>query len=149
MSTLHPALLGSLVVLALGGCGSGGRSAPDAPLSPTDITAEACTTGASAKLQFEQTTGCGNDGSVEFCIPDADAAVLASVQAISTTIRCAPGGGRARCTASPNLLLCFYPTTFPDECVADRGAMTAGAWDDMCRLTSLPEVAEIVHTIFE
>lgn len=101
------------------------------------------------KIKFTQATGCGNDGSVEFCIPDGNAALVAELEAIEPMISCAAGGGRAGCNDPTGLLLCFYPTRFPDQCTTDHGAMTDDVWADMCAIVAKPEITEIVHTIFE
>lgn len=115
----------------------------------TDGTDATCPAGDVTKLQFTRADGCANDSSVEFCIPEGNAALEATLAGISEAITCAPGGGRARCNATPGLLLCFYPTTVPEQCETDDGAMTAAAWSDMCALTALPEITAIVPTIFE
>ena len=130
------------------GCGNDTADAPattDAkPLD--DAPAGACPT---AEIMFTQATGCANDGSVEFCIPDGNAPLIAQLKAIETDISCAPGGGRADCLAMPNLLLCFYPTGFPQQCEAIHGAMSDRTWQDMCAIAALPEVMAIVPTIAE
>lgn len=145
-----------MLVMLLAACGDDGTVSPktDAPLvadmaTPIDATFPDAPAGCAGELQFTQATGCANDGSVEFCIPAGNAALITQLQAISPSITCAAGGGRAMCNASPNLLLCFYPTTFPDQCVTDHGAMTDDVFTDMCQIAALPEVTMIVHTIFE
>jgi hypothetical protein len=100
------------------------------------------------KLSFTQAQGCGNDGSVEFCIPN-DATAMAKVKQIATDANCFAGGGRAQCNLTPNQLLCFVPTTFPAHCVTQHGALSSQRWDTVCKLSSLPEIVQIVHTIFE
>jgi len=120
------------------------------PGNPVDGSVpETCPTGNSAKIKFEQATGCQNDGSVEFCIPDNDAALRAELTAIAPAITCMVGGGRANCLRAPGLLLCFYPTQVPDQCVAQNGAMTAGAWADMCAIAAQSAIVEIVPTFAE
>ena len=42
-------------------------------------------------------------------VPSNNADVLARFHAVSTTITCGAGGGRAMC-GDPSLLLCTYPT---------------------------------------
>ena len=147
------ALLALALALALG-CGDDTADAPvtgDAPAT-TDATplddapAGACPT---AEIKFTQATGCVNDGAVEFCIPDGNARLVAQLEAYEMAISCAPGGGRADCLATPNLLLCFYPTRFPQQCEAMHGAMTDPTWQDMCAIAALPEVTAIVPTILE
>jgi hypothetical protein len=70
------------------------------------------------------------------------------ITAISSTIACGPGGGRAGC-AVPGLFLCTYPTTFPGQCTSVHGAMTDAVWSDMCELSRFPQITQIVPTIFE
>ncbi|MDQ3365859.1 MAG: hypothetical protein M3680_10570 [Myxococcota bacterium] len=141
-----------VVLVVIAGCA--GRSAtespgaPDAPPAP-DATLARCASGDTAEIKFTQADACGNDGSVEFCVPDDDPAVLSTLSTISSTISCAPGGGRARCLATPGLLLCSYPTAVPTECVTPHGAMTDAAWADMCAIAALPQVTAIVPTIYE
>ena len=116
--------------------------------APPDAAAT-CPTGDSAKIKFDQGTGCLNDGSVEFCIPDNDAALRSELTVIAPAITCMVGGGRANCLRQPGLLLCFYPTAVPDECVAQNGAMTETAWADMCAIAAKPAILEIVPTFAE
>jgi hypothetical protein len=138
----------ALLAIAIG-CGDDTADAPattDAtPLD--DAPAGACPT---AEIMFTQATGCANDGSVEFCIPDGNAALIAQLEAYEMAISCeSGGGGRAGCLARPNLLLCFYPTSFPQQCEAIHGAMTDDTWQDMRAIAALPEVTCIVPTILE
>ena len=139
------ALLALVLVLVLG-CGD----AADAP-EPDAADPDAAVTGdcPTAEIMFTQATGCTNDGSVEFCIPDGNAALIARLETYESAISCAPGGGRAGCLATPNLLLCFYPTGFPQQCEVLHGAMTDHTWQNMCAIAALPEVTAIVHTILE
>lgn len=140
--------------MVLAACGGRPAPAADAPVGPDalrgpDAALGACTAAAAAKLAFTQATGCSNDGSVEFCAPDGDAGVAAALAAISPTITCAPGGGRARCLDAPGQLLCFYPTAVPDQCVAQHGALTDAAWADVCAIAALPAITAIVATFYE
>ena len=121
----------------------------DAPAPTPDATARVCATGHTDKLKFTYASSCGNDGGVEFCIPANDAATLGAVTAVSSTITCNAGGGRAMCSATPGLLLCSYPTSYPGQCTVQYGAMTEQVWADMCQLVTLPQITEIVQTIFE
>ena len=121
----------------------------DTPTVLPDAGSATCGTADETKIKFQQATGCQNDGGVEFCIPDNDPNLQASLSSISSTIRCAPGGGRAQCSITPGLLLCSYPTSFPAECESSHGAMTTATWSDMCSIAALPEVTEIVPTILE
>lgn len=135
------------LLLLLGGCCSSSSAptscVPPEPPAGADL-APACATG---KLKFTQATGCQNDGSVEFCLPAADLDSQARAQAVAADLRCAPGGGRARCSAGSELL-CFFPTE-AGRCVAVHGALTAAAWAQVCALAALPAVREIVPTFFE
>jgi hypothetical protein len=131
----------ALLAIAIG-CGDDTADAPAA----IDAPAGACPT---AEIMFTRATGCANDGSVEFCIPDGNAALIARLEGYEMDISCASGGGRAGCLARPNLLLCFYPTSFPQQCEAMHGAMTDDTWQDMCAIAALPEVTSIVPTILE
>jgi hypothetical protein len=138
-----------VVVLAIG-CGhTASGVAPDTGSAPDAESVARCTNGHAEKIKFTQQDACANDGSVEFCIPDNDPAVMASVTAISPSVTCAPGGGRARCSETPGLLLCSYRTVVPTECVASHGAMTDDAWTEMCALSGLAQIVEIVPTFFE
>ena len=138
----------ALLAIAIG-CGDDPVDAP-ATIDATpldDASAGACPT---AEIKFTQATGCTNDGAVEFCIPDGNAAVIAQLKALEKDISCAPGsGGRAGCLDAPNLLLCFYPTSFPQQCETIHGAMTDDTWQDMCAIAALPEITAIVYSIAE
>jgi hypothetical protein len=142
--------LRALVIFAVG-CGDHASStAIDASLDASaDAPQLTCSTGHTDKIKFDYPSSCANDGSVEFCIPANNPSVASSVTAISSTITCAPGGGRANCLASPGLLLCTYPTAYPGQCVSMYGAMTVDVWSNMCALAALPDIAEIVRTILE
>ncbi len=104
---------------------------------PTDL--------ASCHTDKLKLAGCNNDGSVEFCAPNALALTLVSMV---PTLRCAAGGGRANCN-TVGVLLCTYPTEVPRECVPSQGALTPVALQDLCSFASHAEVIEIVPTIFE
>ena len=143
----------AIVLVGVLGCGGGGMSPPGGDDEPSSVDAGktdplTCTNGQDAKIKFTQAMGCGNDGSVEFCIPDSEPALQTMLQSIDPRISCGPGGGRAMCSRTPGLLLCFYPTR-ETECVSQHGAMTAATWQDMCEIAGSPEITEIVHTIFE
>lgn len=99
------------------------------------------------KMTFTQKDGCQNDGSVEFCVPAADAGLLAAVQRIAPSLRCNRGGGRARCDLNAELL-CLFPTG-EAECVARHGALKDAAWTQLCQIAALPQVRQIVPTWFE
>jgi hypothetical protein len=100
------------------------------------------------KIKFPRSESCGNDGGVEWCIPDNDAQLRAMLTAISPTIRCAPGGGRAGCYTG-GLLLCSYPTQYPEQCLARWGQAKPEVWDDFCEVAALPQITEIVATLYE
>jgi len=146
MQNLH-VCLASFVI----GCGGGGQSpATDAASGVPDAeVALGCATGNAEKINFSQQQSCANDGSVEFCIPDGDLELRDMMRAISTSITCAPGGGRAECNRVPGLLLCTYPTAFPEQCSTQHGAMTDEVWSDMCAISAFPEITAIVATFFE
>jgi len=139
-----------IAIVVLVGCGhsSSSPATADAPAQPDAAEASTCATGDSTKIKFTRVDGCGNDGSVEFCIPSNNADVLARVQSVSATIICSPGGGRAMCNDA-SLLLCTYPTAYPAQCEAQYGAMNDPVWMQMCSLSAFAEIHEIVQTIFE
>lgn len=88
-----------------------------------------------------------NDGSVEFCLPAGDDALLARVRDIAPTIQAGSSPGRAGCDV-PAETLYFFPTG-EVECVAYHGALEDAAWDKLCRIAALPEVRAIVPTWYE
>lgn len=99
------------------------------------------------KLAFTKETGCANDGSVEFCLPSGDDALLARARAIAPTIQAGSSRGRAGCDVPAETLYAF--PTGDAECVARHGALVDAAWDRLCRLAALPEVRAIVPTWYE
>lgn len=99
------------------------------------------------KMAFSRERGCQHDGSLEFCLPAGDAALLARVQAIAPSVRCAAGRGRAGCDTQREWL-CFFPTGMA-ECLGHHGALTDEAWARLCALSLLPEIRRIVPTWFE
>ena len=141
--------LSSLVVLAACSNHSGVSVDAHGADAAADAAPKVCASGHTDKLKFDYATSCTDDGGVEFCIPANDATTLAAVTAVSSTIACNTGGGRAMCSATPGLLLCSYPTSYPGQCTSSYGAMTDQVWADMCRLASLPQISEIVPTITE
>lgn len=141
----------ALALLGAVGCAHDPQQAagtPDASAPDASVGA-VCANGQAGKLKFTAAQGCANDGGVEFCAPAGDASLMASLAAISPSIQCSAGGGRANCARTPGLLLCSYPTSFPSECTAVHGAMTTAVWTDMCALAGLPAITEIVPTILE
>ncbi|MGE0871457.1 MAG: hypothetical protein AB7P03_23045 [Kofleriaceae bacterium] len=151
-----------LLLMIAFGCGGSGRGTDvrvDAPTSsepPADAAAMApdadlpfdCSAEVVAKIKFDITTGCQNDGSVEFCAPEHDTAVMALLKAIEPNLVCGPWGGRAMCRQTPGTLLCMYQTEQPVQCTA-TDAMKPAVWADMCRIAGLPQITEIVHTFLE
>lgn len=107
--------------------------------------AEACAGCRVEELGFTQANGCGNDGSVEFCIPPE---LEHAIALIAPTVTCAPGGGRAQCDPTTELL-CAFPTADASTCVSTHGALTDAAWATICHLTMLPQVTSIVPTFAE
>jgi hypothetical protein len=146
-----------VVVLITGACNRDALSVSDLATQPmTDMAAKvndlagadlfvACPT---QELAFTQALGCANDGSVEFCIPDGDAALRDRIKSIAPTVTCAKGGGRAKCNVGDQLL-CSLPTQGPPLCTMQHGALTDEGWYLVCSLAALPEIKQIVHTIFE
>jgi hypothetical protein len=142
MTRALPAL--ACAILAVG-CGD--NALPPDDSNESDAAPElprTCPLGHEDKILFTQADGCTNDGAVEFCIPAANAQLRTAIETISADMVCAPGGGRARCLASPGLLLCTYPTAYPAQCVASDGAMTDAVWADMCEIAAQPPIVEIV-----
>jgi hypothetical protein len=140
-----------IAIVVLVGCShsSSSPATADAPALPDAASqSSTCATGDATKIKFTRANGCGNDGSVEFCIPSNNADVLARVNAVSTTITCSAGGGRAMCNDA-SLLLCTYPTAVPGQCEAQYGAMNDPTWTQMCSLSAFAEIHAIVQTIFE
>jgi hypothetical protein len=132
-----------LVAVCLSSCAvPPGDSPIDAPYSPAP--AASCPTG---ELAFTQETGCVNDGSVEFCLPTGDEALLTRVREIAPTIQAGSSRGRAGCNL-PAETLYFFPTG-EAECVAPHGALVDDAWNELCRIAALPEVRSIVPTWYE
>jgi len=132
-----------LLVVSLSICASPpGEASIESPASPAP--AASCPT---AELAFTQANGCLNDGSVEFCLPKGDEALLARVRKIAPTIRAGASRGRAGCDV-PAETLYFFPTG-EAECVARHGALVDSAWEKLCRLAALPEIQKIVPTWYE
>jgi hypothetical protein len=99
------------------------------------------------KFTFTQETGCSNDGSLEFCIPNSDATeLITELQVISADITCFAGTGRAQCTEEEQL--CFFPTG-EDLCDDLYGALNYDGWDLICRISEIEIIDEIVPTFYE
>jgi hypothetical protein len=120
-----------------------GYSGPDA-CAEGCVRATDCSGCRPDKMKFTQSNGCDNDGSVEFCIPPS---LRAAVQSIADTLHCAPGGGRAMCDPTTQLL-CQYPTV-GGACASPRGALSEDAWREICQISTLQPITAIVPTIFE
>lgn len=152
---LRWALISALLLPACGGdddcCADGQQGVVDAPHDVVilpDVPNE-CAGPGRDKIKFPRTESCSNDGAVEWCIPDSNnTQLLATLAMISSTIHCAPGGGRAMCYTGGKLL-CTYPTAYPDQCLTQHGQMKPEVWDDMCAVAALPEVIEIVPRWYE
>ncbi|WP_437635507.1 hypothetical protein [Sorangium sp. So ce854] len=137
--------ISSLLSACLSACASSPPSTPgegDAEGPPPP--AASCPT---QKLAFTRDTGCVNDGSVEFCLPAGDEALVARVRDIAPTILAGSSRGRASCDV-PAETLYFFPTG-DAECVAPHGALEEAAWSKLCRIAALPEVRAIVPTWYE
>lgn len=101
------------------------------------------------KLAFTQATGCRNDGSLEFCVPKDDAALVQRLRAVVPELRASEGGGgRARCDTSHEALY-FLDTRPAYECVSDSGRLTDAAWEKLCRIAAEPRIRRIVPTWYE
>ncbi|WP_437497496.1 hypothetical protein [Sorangium sp. So ce1099] len=133
----------------LAACLSSCTSAP--PSTPGEGSVEGPLPSAAScpgeKLAFTRETGCVNDGSVEFCLPAGDEALLARVRDIAPTVEASSGRGRASCDV-PAETLYLFPTG-DAECTARHGALEDAAWDKVCRIAALPEVRAIVPTWYE
>ncbi|WP_438017707.1 hypothetical protein WMF18_00790 [Sorangium sp. So ce315] len=133
--------ISSLLSACLSACASTpGEGDAEGPPTP----AASCPT---QKLAFTRDTGCVNDGSVEFCLPTGDEALVARVRDIAPTILAGSSRGRASCDV-PAETLYFFPTG-DAECVAPHGALEEAAWNKLCRIAALPEVRAIVPTWYE
>lgn len=117
---------------------------PSTPATPTLPPAADCPN--SAKIAFDKTTGCQNDGSFEFCIPAYDANAMQAMLAIAPGASCGPGRGRAQC--GEDQLLCLVPTIGLCNLSA-RPAMNDYGWQVTCQLAELPFIAAIVPTWYE
>jgi hypothetical protein len=135
-------LLLPCTVLFLVAC-AGASPAPDEQTDDTQEEIRICHT---EKIAFTRSTGCVNDGSVEFCVPKGDAKLKARLLAISPDITFHPYGGRARCNTTTQELG-QYPTRDGIECRGDR--MTSDTWADMCAIASQRAITQIVPTFFE
>ncbi|MFP2959650.1 hypothetical protein ACLEPN_17870 [Myxococcus sp. 1LA] len=135
-------LLALLLFTALPSCSTVSHETPAREQTSPALT---CPT---HKFAFTQATGCRNDGSVEFCLPTGDAALLARVREIAPTVQPrGPSRGRAGCDAALETLYLF--PTGDAECEAHHGALTPDAWGRLCRIAGLPGVREVVPTWFE
>ena len=127
---------------------NGAPASPEPEQEPEQAPApEAAAPCPAHKLAFTKETGCQNDGSVEFCLPSGDDALVARARAIAPTIQAGQSRGRAGCDIPAETLYAF--PTGEAECVERHGALVDDAWDRLCRLAALPEVRAIVPTWYE
>jgi|GEM_PF-2186020 len=118
---------------------------PMVDAAPPTVDAAACLVD---RIKFTQLDGCANDGSVELCVPNNDPSLIDQLTTIAPGLTCIAGQGRARCSTAE--LLCFDPTTFPNQCITDHGALTDDAWRAICNIAALLQPGHlIVPTIFE
>ncbi|WAM24364.1 hypothetical protein [Myxococcus sp. NMCA1] len=131
-----------LLFTTLPACGTVAR---ERPAQEPPALAPACP---AHKFAFTQKTGCRNDGSVEFCLPTGDDALLARVRELAPTLQVGGASrGRAGCDV-PHETLYLFPTG-DTECDSRHGAITPSAWGTLCRVAEIPEVRKIVPTWFE
>lgn len=109
------------------------------------VRADECSGCFVSKLEFTQADGCQNDGSLEFCLPQK---FEQAAKLIAPSLHCTFGGGRAMCNSSVERL-CFFPTGDAATCNPQKGRLTDAAYDQLCRLSTLPQVRKIVRTILE
>ncbi len=100
-----------------------------------------------AKIMFDQSTGCQNDGSFEFCLPAYDPNAMQAVLRLAPGTSCGPGRGRAGC--NENQLLCRVPTTGLCSPPNSRAAMSDFGWNLVCSLAGLEFIEAIVPTWYE
>lgn len=146
-----------IVAILAGACGYSGG--PDDILDP-DITEDEnelpngedsslkCD---ATKIDFTQETGCQNDGSVEFCLPNRKPDVLVAIQAFAPTVYVVgPHTGRVGCDLTTETLA-FLPTDWTDStvCVERHGALTNQAWNTVCEIARQPDVKKIASTWYE
>ncbi|NVJ26863.1 MULTISPECIES: hypothetical protein [Myxococcus] len=125
-----------LLFAILSACATTSREGPAASACPTH------------KLDFTQETGCRNDGSVEFCLPTGDEALIARVRGFApTSLQAGASRGRVGCSIPEETL--YFFATGDTECVSRHGALTPTAWDALCRIAELPEVRKIAPTWYE
>jgi hypothetical protein len=100
------------------------------------------------KMSFNQQTGCRNDGFMEFCIDDSEAELLRAVQEINPDIDCHAGyRGRADCQPDSEKN-CAFPLETA-QCVENYPAMTDEPWQQLCQISALDGVRNIVPTWLE
>ena len=143
----------AIPVLLLPGCGGDDCCTGNVPDAAHDVlilpdVPNDCAGPGRDKIKFPREQSCVNDGSVEWCIPDNDPQLVTTLTSISSTIACSSGGGRAMCYTGGKLL-CFYPTSYPDQCLSQHGEMKPEVWDDICEVAAQSQITEIVATFAE
>lgn len=103
-----------------------------------------------AKLLFTQADGCRNDGSVEFCVAKADAALQTQVKRIAPSVRTGRSRGRVGCEPEKEVIY-FFPTPGHDTavCTGRHGALTDRAWRQLRELAALEGIRRIAATWYE
>ena len=133
----------SIYCLLFGLAACGGATRPPGE-THVALSSSVCPT---QKIHFTQEAGCVNDGSVEFCLPSGDDAVITRVRAIAPTVRAISSPGRAQCHIPAETLYQF--PTGAAECVNHHGALKDAAWGQVCQIAQLPQVRAIVPTWYE
>jgi len=107
---------------------------------------EICATALSSREdQLHQGDGCHNDGYVQFCAPDGNKRVRAAIKRIAPT---AEKRSERHCDEKESLF--FLPVEVDlGSCVERGGAMTDKAWNQVCALARLPQIAGFRQVRFE
>lgn len=102
------------------------------------------------KLLFTQADGCANDGSIEFCVAKADAALQAEVRRLAPTVTTGGSRGRVGCEPEEEILF-FFPTPGHDPavCTGRHGALTDRAWGQLRALAALTGIRRFAATWYE
>jgi hypothetical protein len=102
------------------------------------------------KLFFTRAEGCKNDGSIEFCVAKADAALQAEVRRIAPAVRTGGSRGRVGCEPGREIIF-FFPTPGhdPSVCTARHGALTDRAWGQLRALAALDGIKRFAATWYE
>ena len=97
------------------------------------------------KINFTKETGCHNDGYVQFCAPDGNKRVRAAIKRVAPT---AEKRSERHCDEKESLF--FLPVEVElGSCVERGGAMTDKAWNQVCALARLPQIAGFRQVRFE